>query len=191
MRLFYIIFFLLFASRINAQSVNKTYIDNWVLKCDSTYKLSKINGYLFEGNLYTQADSAKLNYNLKSLLHTNLLAIDPFWTEEIFPNTNIAGKLIVLIFSRGKQSQKDKEENLKTAISKYPKPQLYQNHIASNSTEPVLLINGKMIFHADCSHKIAAIKRKSIADIYYVKHPVPTEYFGQNAKNGLIQIWTK
>ena len=191
MKLFFSALLLLFSSYVNGQSVGKQYIDEWLIKCDTAYEASKISGYVFNNIFYDSKDSVKLNNELKLLANNNLLSIDPFWNEELLWTTENTGKPLVFIVTRGKQSINGKRAVLKTAITKYPKPPFYQSHISTTSTEPVLIIDGKYVFHADCYDILSRLKANSIADIYYNKHPVPTEYYGQNAKNGLVVIWTK
>ena len=182
---------LLFSLYVSGQNVNKQHIDEWLIKCDTAYKASKIWGYAFNKIVYEAKDSVRLDNDLKLLANNNLLSIDPFWNEELLSTTENPGKLLVLIVTKGKQSVKDKEGILKTALSKYVKPQLSQNPVDSTSKEPVLLINGKPISPTDCYAELSKLTIDSITDIYYSKHPVPKEYYGQNAKNGIIAVWIK
>ncbi|MDB5126155.1 hypothetical protein [Mucilaginibacter sp.] len=191
MRLLFAAMLLLFSPYIYGQNVNKQHIDEWLIKCDTAYKASKVWGYAFNNIVYEAKDSVRLDNDLKSLANNNLLSIDPFWNEELLPTTKNPGKLLVLIVTKGKQSVKDKEGILKTALSKYTKPQLSQNPVDSASKEPVLLINGKPISPTNCYAELSKLTLDSITDIYYSKHPVPKEYYGQNAKNGIIAIWIK
>lgn len=191
MKLFFVATLLLASSYVRGQNVNKQHIDEWLLKCDTAYKAGKIWGYAFNNVVYEPKESAKLDSALKTLAINELLSIDPFWNQELSSTTENPGKLLVLIITKGKQSIKDKKTLFKTVLTKYPKPQLYQNHIDPASAEPVLLINGKPIFHADCYTELSKLTDDSITDIYYSKHPVPQEYYGQNAKNGIVTIWTK
>jgi hypothetical protein len=191
MKLVFAAILLIFSAYVNGQNVNKQHIDEWLIKCDTAYKASKVWAYAFNNIVYEAKDSVKLDNDLKSLANNNLLSIDPFWNEELLSTTENPGKLLVLIVTKGKQSVKDKEAILKTVLTKYAKPSLTQNHIDSVSTEPVLLINGKPILPTACYAELSKLTLDSIADIYYSKHPVPKEYYGQSAKNGIIAIWTK
>jgi len=191
MRLFFAVMLLLACSSVQGQNVTKQHIDEWIFKCDNTYKAGKVWGYAFNNIIYEPKDSIKLDNDLKSLANNNLLGIDPFWNEELLPTTQNPGKLLVLIVTKGKQSVRDKKVLLKTVLTKYNKPPLSQNHIDPASAEPVLLINGKQVLNANCYTELSKLTFDSITDIYYSKHPVPKEYYGQNAKNGIITIWTK
>jgi hypothetical protein len=191
MKLLFAAILLLFSAYVNGQNVNKQHIDEWLIKCDTAYKASKVWAYAFNNIIYEAKDSVKLDNDLKSLANNNLLSIDPFWNEELLSTTENPGKLLVLIVTKGKQSVKDKEGILKTALTKYAKPLLSQNPIDSASKEPVLLINGKPILPTACYAELSKLTLDSIADIYYSKHPVPKEYYGQSAKNGIIAVWTK
>nr|WP_067054773.1 hypothetical protein [Mucilaginibacter sp. L294] len=191
MRLLFVAILLFACSCVHGQNVTKQHIDEWIFKCDTAYKTGKVWGYAFNNIIYEPKDSIKLDNDLKSLVNNNLLSIDPFWNEELLPATQSSGKLLILIVTKGKQSVKDKKVLLKTALIKYTKPPLSQNHIDPASAEPVLLINGKPILYANCYTELSKLTLDSITDIYYSKHPVPKEYYGQNAKNGIITIWTK
>ena len=191
MKLFFVATLLLASSYVRGQNVNKQHIDEWLLKCDTAYKAGKVWGYAFNNVIYVPKDSIKLDSALKTLAINELLSIDPFWNQELSSTAENPGKLLVLIVTKGKQSVKDKEGILKTALSKYAKPQLSQKPVDSVSKEPVLLINGKPISPTDCYAELSKLTTDSITDIYYSKHPVPKEYYGQNAKNGIIAVWIK
>jgi len=172
------------------QTLNKKYIDDWVIKCDTSIKLSKINLYSLRGRVYEPNDSIKLNTDLENISFSKLLSIDFYRTEDIIPTTGAPGKIIVLIAIKGNQSTKQKRKFLEEAITKYNPMQLPTNHIPSDSKEPVLLINGKEIFHSDCYRELLKMRKNYIYAVDIYMHQVPQEYYGQNAKNGLIQIWT-
>ena len=182
---------LLFSLNLRGQSIDKQHIDGWLIKCDTAYKAGKIWGYAFNNIIYEAKDSIRLNNDLKALTNDKLLSIDPFWNEELSSTTENPGKLLVLIVIKGKQTIKGKQAILRTVLTKYTKPLVSQNHINPISAEPVLFINGKPISHTNCYVELSKLMIDSITDIYYSKHPVPNEYYGQNAKNGIVAIWTK
>jgi hypothetical protein len=182
--------FLLIASSANCQTLNKQYIDNWLIKCDTAIKINKINLYVIDGYHYFPSDSLKLNNALKLLTHKKLAGINYYKTEEIIPTAEVWGKYVILISTKRNQTNKWKRETLGTVRSKYSQSHFYLNHINADSNEPVLTINDKVIFHADCYKELSKIKLGNIYAINICTHAVPWEYYGQNARNGLIQIWT-
>jgi hypothetical protein len=119
MRLLFAAILLLFSPYVYGQNVNKQHIDEWLIKCDTAYKASKVWAYAFNNIVYEAKDSARLDNDLKSLANNNLLSIDPFWNEELLSTTENPGKLLVLIVTKGKQSVKDKEAILKTVLTKF------------------------------------------------------------------------
>jgi hypothetical protein len=183
-------FFLSFLQVASGQTLNKKSIDWWVTKCDTNVKSNLINLYLIDGNGFAPADSLKLNSVLKKISYRQLLSIDFHKTEEVLPTTEVPGRIIIIVSRKGNQSLELKKQLLKEAISKYEKPKFYTNHIQSDSPEPVLTVNDKLIFHSDCYHELLKIRKSSIYAINIYSHHVPEEYYGQNAKNGLVQIWT-
>lgn len=182
---------IVFSFTIKAQTLSKNYIDKWLIQCDTNYKTKLINAYILDGKFYSKPDTLLLNTALTSIPINKILAIDPFWNYEISQYVDAPPLIVVLISTRGGQSQKSKKLVLREAVTKYPKPIVYQNHISKDPTEPVLFINGRRVFHTECYSVLAKLKANSIVDIYYNRHPVPTEYYGQNAKNGLVMVWTK
>ncbi|RFZ90417.1 hypothetical protein D0C36_21740 [Mucilaginibacter conchicola] len=178
---------LLLGFTTNAQGINKQAIDTWLVKCDTSYKASKISGYAFNKIVYEPKDSVKFNNDLQSLKSTELLSIDPFWNEELLPTTDKPGKLMVLIVKKGEQTPAIKQSTLKLAISRYAP----QKTGTSPATKPVLIINGQPVSPTDSYAKLSNLKIESITDIYYSKHPVPAEYYGPTAKNGIVAVWTK
>lgn len=67
-----------------------------------------------------------------------------------------------------------------------------QAHILTDSKDPVLVIDGQAISPTIAKAALDKIDPKEIYDISVNGFfPVPTSIFGQNAKNGLVQIWTK
>lgn len=184
-----LLFFVFVFKNLYAQSINKKYIDEWLMKCDSEVLPKKINLYLIDGVPFGRNDTLKMNDSLKHWTPATILTIDYYKTDDLNLFVERPGYLI-LISSKGKQKNKEKRKTLKLAHSKYLKPAYYENHISVGSAEPVLAINDKVIFHANCYQELSKIKINNIYAIGICKHAVPSEYYGQNAKNGLIQIWT-
>lgn len=176
---------LLLGFTTKAQGINKQAIDTWLIKCDTSYKASRISSYAFNKIMYEPKDSVKLNNDLQSLKSTELLSIDPFWDDEI--STKKTGKFTVLILKKGEQTAAIKQSTLKMTLSKYNK----QPGGANPATEPILIINGQPVAPADRYAKLSNLKIDSITDIYYSKHPVPAEYYGPTAKNGIVVVWTR
>lgn len=67
----------------------------------------------------------------------------------------------------------------------------FSQHIYYNAKDPVLYLNGNKIHHTEAKKQINRQKVNDIAYIYFSKTPQSEEYHGQNAKNGVVIIWTK
>ncbi|MBL4677455.1 MAG: hypothetical protein JKY70_14815 [Mucilaginibacter sp.] len=192
MRYLFVFALLSLSLTTRAQNITKQQIDGWLLKCDTAYKTSKIWGYALNKRSYEAKDSVQLDADLKLIKNTDLLTVDPFWNEEILETTENPGKLYVLIVTRGKQSADIKRSILKTALGKYKLLSTTGKPISDASVkEPVMLINGHQVAQPDCYAQLSKLKIESIADIYYSKHPIPTELYGPNAKNGVVTVWIK
>ena len=64
-------------------------------------------------------------------------------------------------------------------------------HIFTDGTDPVLYVDNKKVFHFEAKKVIQNLKEKEIADIIIKSEPQEEHYLGQNAKNGMVIIWTK
>ncbi|WP_353096415.1 hypothetical protein [Empedobacter brevis] len=67
----------------------------------------------------------------------------------------------------------------------------FSQHIYYDAKDPVLYLNGNKIHHTETKKQINRQKINDIAYIYFSKTPQSEEYHGQNAKNGVVIIWTK
>ena len=92
-----------------------------------------------------------------------------------------------------KMDTKDVEAWMKEANKLYvDKYASYSQHILTDSRDPVLVIDGQAVSATIAKATLDKINAKEIYDISVNGFfPVPTTLFGQNAKNGLVQIWTK
>ena len=65
-------------------------------------------------------------------------------------------------------------------------------HVLPEAKDPVLVIDGQSILPSIAKVTLEKIAPEGIYDIYVNEFfPVPNSVYGQNAKNGLVQIWTK
>ncbi|MDM1071262.1 hypothetical protein HX001_02020 [Empedobacter brevis] len=67
----------------------------------------------------------------------------------------------------------------------------FSQHVYYDAKDPVLYLNGNKIHHTEAKKQINRQKINDIAYIYFSKTPQSEEYHGQNAKNGVVIIWTK
>jgi hypothetical protein len=68
---------------------------------------------------------------------------------------------------------------------------IYSQHILANAKNPVLIMNGNTVHHSEVKAKIDILRIEEILYIDYKEEPQSLEIYGQNAKNGLVSLWTK
>jgi len=184
----FIFLFFIFQSAYS-QTLSKKYVDDWITKCDKKIEIRDITLYVIDGKpFYSPDDKTKIDSVLKEWPNDRLLDIDFFKIDSLGYEHPHA--IFAIVESKGSQSARQKRKLLKKAISKYDQSQLHFDHIPHDSKDPVLLINGREVFYADCYNKLLKLQRRDIYAISVCMHHVPEEYYGKNAKNGLIQIWT-
>lgn len=105
----------------------------------------------------------------------------------------VPGRGSIYVMAIQKMDTKDVEGWVKKARKLYVDEYVsYSQHILTDSKDPVLVIDGQAISATIAKSALDKIDPKEIYDISVNSFfPVPTSLFGQNAKNGLVQIWTK
>lgn len=172
-----------------AQPLTKQYIENRAVKFNPATKGLPITAYIVDGEIL-EPGSEKFNSFLNSKSRTDIAYIYGVRTEDVFPTTENPGKTVILISVKGTETKKQKQELLKSAIAKYDSSENYFDHISRNSKDPVLFINDHEIYFSQCRKELLKMKSSDIYAITVYEHAVPPEFYGENAKNGLIEIWT-
>ncbi len=185
-----LILFIFFSNQGRGQKFSKGYIDWWLTKCDTILNIKDVTAYVVDGSLYLPQDSLKLNQGLVAWNNETFAGIDYLKIDKL-PTAHNFGKYAVLITSKREITKKQKREFLRIARSKFRFNNLKSSHIPADSSDPVLIINDKQVFHAECYDELEKIRIRDIDFIHIAHSSVPSEYYGQNAKNGLVKIWTK
>jgi len=180
---------------VRGQALTRKYVENWVAKFNPKAKGQPITLYVVNGQYFSLDISAKrdsvlrqLDSALHKLLCSDVAFIYGVSTDEV-TFAEVPGKVAAMVVTKGKQSKKDKDQLLKKAIDKYDPTELYLRD-DRNSKDPVLFINDKEVHFSQCRKELLKIKSSAIYAIAVYEQPVPPEYYGENAKNGLIEIWT-
>lgn len=175
---------------LQAQQLDKKLLDERIKKIDTAHKF-KENGtlYIINGIPFTEADSTKLDSTLQSYDVKYLLSID-FLTcaaANIIP----CNKSVALVAFADNQKIKNKRLLWKKARHAFNDNYIsFSQHILDDSKDPILFIDNEEIHHTEVRKRIRQLNQKKIYFIYYNNKPVQEELYGQNAKNGLIRIWT-
>ncbi|MFK7968971.1 MAG: hypothetical protein AB8F95_01320 [Bacteroidia bacterium] len=172
------------------QSLTVEYINNWISLCEPELDLSKMEKfYLIEGVPYEAIDiKEKLReYDVgDEYFCLDYLNSDSAGTTFMKPNL-----IIVSVQNAHKANLKENKKELKAVQNRF-KDQYNSpsNQIITTSKDPVLFINGNKIHYSETTKKINELRAKDIQVIVSIKN-APINYYGQNAKNGLVKIWTK
>ncbi len=175
---------------LQAQHFDKKLLDDKLKKIDTTRKFKEDETlYVVNGIPFTQVDSIKLDstlqsYNLKYLVSLDFLTCA---TTNIIP----CYKPVVLVAFAYNQKVKKKRPLWKKVRHSFNDRYVsFSQHIFNDANDPVLYIDNELIHHTETRKRIKALSLKNIYYIDYTDKAVPTENYGQNAKNGLIRIWT-
>lgn len=67
----------------------------------------------------------------------------------------------------------------------------FSQHIYTDAKDPVLYLNGNKIHHTEIKKTLNDLNVNNIGYIYFSQSSQSEEFHGQNAKNGIVIIWTK
>lgn len=184
---------LIFASisltQLKAQTIDKDYIVKWIKLADTTFDVDAVVKYSIDRESYYTTDTAKLNNRLRQISVDRLKAIffSKYKTDNYVP-----GKGTIYVQSIQQETTEDAKSWLDKAKSLFvDKYVSFSNHILTNAKDPVLIIDNKSVHHTEVKEVLDKLKPQDIYDISVGETPVPFSMYGQNAKNGLVQIWTK
>jgi hypothetical protein len=173
----------------SAQTLTKSYVDTWI---SATFPGAEIDDevvYVLNGHLVA-IDS--LSSRLSKFQTQDLTCIN-YLDKTTISNAIFCKPLagVVILQTKGTQSKKLIKKYLREAKKKYLQPLIVTTaDIDPNDGEPVLIVNGKQIFHKEAYNLIHKIKLSKIIGINIIDRPVAESIYGENATNGLIIITT-
>lgn len=189
MKLLLLTFFLCATlNSLKAQKFDKRLLDEKVKLIDTTFRFRQtmyvINGIPFSATDSIKIDSVLQAYGLKYLVSIDIL-------KEAARNLMHNNNDVVLVTFAYKQKLKRKRELLKNIKQSFVDNYVsFSQHIFTDAKDPVLYIDNVLIHHTEAKEKLKALTLKSIYYIDYNDKAVPAKHYGQNAKNGLVRIWT-
>ncbi|MCR5889060.1 hypothetical protein LRS06_15040 [Hymenobacter sp. J193] len=173
-----------------AQTLTRNYVDGWVL---ATFPGAQINDKIFYILNGRPIPIDSLNTQLLKHKIQDVTAID--YIDRVTVKNAILcnpSACIIVVQTKGNQSRKLIGAYYEEAKGRYRKPELIiSSHINPKNGEPVLIINGKQIFHKDAFDALRIIKLKTIIGLNIIDRPVAESIYGENAVNGLIIVTTK
>lgn len=176
------IFFILFFSiKSYGQELNRKGLIS-ELKADET------SLFVINGSAFSHSDSLKLDEQLNKIDKTKISEITILKNEgKISHQRND----VIIINYATKLPKKVINEKLKDAKQKFKDEYFsFSQHIKSDAQDPVLYLNGNKIHHTEPKEILNSLKSNEIAYIYFLQTQQNEEYHGQNAKNGIVIIWT-
>jgi len=143
-----------------------------------------MNGIPFSASDSIKIDSVIQGYGLKYLVNIDILK-EP--ARNLLHNNND----VVLVTFAYNQKLKRKRGLLKILKQSFVDNYVsFSQHIFVDAKNPVLYIDNVSIHHTEAKEKLKSLTLKSIYYIDYNDKAVSAELYGQNAKNGLVRIWT-
>jgi hypothetical protein len=188
MRQTFTILLLLAFTTTHGQGTDKAFVDRWIKLCDEKIEVDSVKAYYIDRQYFT--DTAKINARLNTVPPPKIKSI---WYSKMKTDNYVPGRGSIYVMVIQKMDTKDVEGWMKEARKLYvDKYTSYSQHILTDSKDPVLVIDGQAVSATIAKSALDKIDPKEIYDISVNSFfPVPTSLFGQNAKNGLVQIWTK
>jgi len=181
---------ILWTSLSFGQSLDKKFIDSWVLNTFPNSQIGENALYILDGILL---DNDSLDIKLSKFQRTDITSID-FLDKALTDSLTFCNSLegVILMISKNTQSKQSIRETYNKLKIKYLESGLKTTaEINPDKGEPVLIIDGAQINHREYFEKFNGLKLKHIIGIQYIDRPVNTEIYGKNAINGLVKITTK
>ncbi len=176
------VIFCFYGFKTKAQDINRQ-------KLIENLKADKESLFVINGIPYSFSDSLKLDQELKKIENNKISEIAILKNDGKISHQR--NDVIIIQFAT-ELSQKAIKEKLREIMPKFKdKYYGYSQHIYSDAKDPVLFLNGTKIQHTETQEKIKNLNRNEIAYIHFSQTPQSEEYHGQNAKNGIVIIWTK
>ncbi len=173
-----------------AQGVDKKAIDEWVKLIDTTASLEEKKIYVINGIVVTAQDDHSIDsviqsYNPRHLVDVNFIACRQMNLPHCINN-------VVVIRFAYQQKKKIKQSLLKKIRQRFTDNYtFFSHHIFTNAKDPVLYVDNKVIHHSEAKQTIHKLKQAALYYIDFTDQPASVLHYGQNAKNGLVRIWTK
>lgn len=165
-----------------AQKLNKDKLLN-SMNADST-ALFVINGLPFDDDI----TAGNIQQKLDCIDPKKVVAIEVLKTE----SSTLLRKDVVVINYAVELPFEQIQSKLNEIIPKFEDTYYgFSSHIYTDAKDPVLYINGNRIHHTETKKAINDLAPDQIAYIFNTPVEQSMELHGQNAKNGIVFIWTK
>jgi len=165
-----------------AQQLDKDKIYNEILKRFPSAQLDDKTLYVLNG---IPVQNESLDSEISVVKKSDLCGLQYLNSSMVKENTFLRpGASVVIITTKEKIYRKSQKEEFKRITELYQVEQ-------ETSGLPALTINGELIQPDRSKEIINNLKRKKTECINIIDYPVSTDYFGENGKNGLVELQTK
>jgi hypothetical protein len=163
------------------------FIKKWLLLCAEEIEVDSVRAYYIDRDYFDNPD--EINARLTTIPISKIKSIR---YSKMKTDNYVPGRGSIFVMTVQKMDPQDVEDWMKEARKLYvDKYRSYSQHIVTDSKDPVLVIDGQAVSATIAKSALDKIEPKEIYDISVNGTPVPNSIFGQNGKNGLVQIWTK
>ena len=154
----------------------------------SQLKADKESLFVINGIPFSYSDSLKLDKELTKIDKNKISEIAILKNDGKISHQR---KDVIIIQSATKLPKKTIKTKLKEIKPKFKdKYNGFSQHIYIDAKDPVLYLNGNKIHHTETKKLVNKLKLNDIGYIYFSQTPQSEECHGQNAKNGMVVIWT-
>lgn len=154
----------------------------------SQLKADKEPLFVINGIPFSYSDSLKLDIELKRIDKNKISEITILKNDGKISHQRNDVIIIQYASKLSKKVVKEKLTKIKSIFN--DKYHGFSQHIFINAKDPVLYLNGNKIHHTEINNLLNSLKVQDIGYIYFLERPQSQEYHGQNAKNGIVIIWT-
>jgi hypothetical protein len=173
---------------LKAQKFDKRLLDEKVKLIDTAFRFRQTM-YVINGIPFAATDSIKIDSVLQANGLKYLVSIDIL--KEAARNLMHNNNDVVLVTFAYNQKLKRKRELFRKVRQSFVDNYVsFSQNIFIDTKDPVLYIDNVLIHHTEAKQKLKALTLQSIYYIDNTDKAVATEHYGQNAKNGLVRIWT-
>ena len=188
MRQIFTILFFFTVTSLSAQVTDMVFIKKWLLLCDDKLPVDSVRAYYIDRDYFDNPDKINARLNAIPVAQIKSIRYSKMKTDNYVP-----GRGSIFVMTIQEMETEDVEDWMKDArklfVDKYSS---YSQHTLTDSRDPVLVIDGQQVSATIAKAALDKIDPREIYDMSVNEHsPAPASLFGQNAKNGLVQIWTK
>ena len=159
--------------------------------CDSTARVDLVRAYIIDNQYYDLTVDTFSFHDRLSAIKVN--KVHSIYYSKVKQDEYVPGKGFITVRTIRKKSLENVQGWLTEAKKVFQDQYTsFSQHIHPDAKDPVLVIDNKTIQHTLVKETLNKINPQDIYDISVNNYfPVPSTLYGQNAKNGLVQIWTK